>query len=431
MVQLQSKPFTDCEVQIDRLTLNRSDALGHLFNMVGRDWTHLGVAKLYTDIATNGYNLIYLTSRGVGQADTTRGYLNGVSQEGYRLPKGAVIMSPDRTYAALRREVYLRKPEVFKMGCLRDIMSLFQLPAVESDEHKLRTPFYAGFGNRLTDALSYRSVSIPPTRIFTINSNAEISLNLLTLTTYKTSYVTMREIVDHYFPPIGMLVKEGGEEYTDFNYWRDPPLAVDDFSASESGSEFDGDDAVGDGSVRSEDEAGEGEEDLEASYMSRGSVDERGSLYERESIDEGGDMEDSILESVEEDGALDDSQLLEAHGLESSTILEPEEGEARPLNAEGEEDGLEEETEQLQALDLAEDFHSTPLSRALDPQDDLRDLAKVLNSPERIRQPPPAEVDSAIAKIELTTKEPRKDSREGDDLDEEMEEDKEHTPTAA
>jgi phosphatidate phosphatase LPIN len=415
----------------DRLTIHRSDALGHLFNMVGRDWTHLGVAKLYTDIATNGYNLIYLTSRAVGQADMTRGYLNGVSQDGYRLPRGAVIMSPDRTYAALRREVYLRKPEVFKMGCLRDIMSLFQLPAIESEEHKLRTPFYAGFGNRLTDALSYRSVSIPPTRIFTINSNAEVSLNLLTLKTYKTSYVTMREIVDHYFPPIGMLVKEGGEEYTDFNYWRDRPLAVDDFSASESGSEFDGDDAAGDGSVRSEDEAGEGEEDLEASYISRGSMDEHGSLYERESIDETGDMEDSILESVEEDGEMEDSLLAEEHGLESSTMLEPEEGEAPLSYAEIENDNLEEESDQLQGLDLAADVHATPLSRALDPQDDLRDLAKVLNSPERIRQPPPIEVESASTKPE-SIQEPKKDLRgEGDDLEEEEKGEKELTPTAA
>ena len=211
-------------------TITKSDALGHVLNMIGRDWTHLGVAKLYSDIAANGYNLLYLTSRSVGQADSTRNYLNGISQEGYKLPKGAVIMSPDRTIAALRREVYLRKPEVFKMACLRDIMGLFAR----------KSPFYAGFGNRATDALSYRSVSIPPTRIFTINSNAEVSLDLLSLNKYKTGYITMRETIDHFFPPVGMLVQEGGEEFTDFNYWRQAPLDIDEFSLSES--EGDGDD---------------------------------------------------------------------------------------------------------------------------------------------------------------------------------------------
>lgn len=208
--------------------MSRSDALGHVLNMIGRDWTHLGVAKLYTDIVANGYNIFYLTSRSVGQADTTRAYIAGIVQDGYKLPKGPVIMSPDRTIAALRREIYLRKPEVFKMACLRDIMSLF---------NTRKSPFYAGFGNRLTDALSYRSVNIPSTRIFTINSNAEVSLDLLSLNKYKTGYTSMRETVDHFFPPVGMLVQEGGEAFTDFNYWRDIPPDMDDFSGSDSGDE--------------------------------------------------------------------------------------------------------------------------------------------------------------------------------------------------
>lgn len=86
-------------------TITKSDALGHVLTMIGRDWTHLGVAKLYTDIAANGYHLLYLTSRAVGQADTTRNYLNGIVQDKYKLPKGPVIMSPDRTFSALRRYV--------------------------------------------------------------------------------------------------------------------------------------------------------------------------------------------------------------------------------------------------------------------------------------------------------------------------------------
>ena len=253
-------------------TITKSDALGHVLNMIGRDWTHIGVAKLYTDIVANGYNIFYLTSRSIGQADTTRAYLNGVVQDGYRLPKGPVIMSPDRTVAALRREVYLRKPEVFKMACLRDILSLFS--------GKIN-PFYAGFGNRFTDALSYRTVNIPSTRIFTINSNAEVSLDLLSLNKYKISYVSMREIVDHFFPPVSMLVKDGGEDFTDFNYWRDIPKGLDDFSATESESSS----IAGD----EEDEASATEEsvnEMAESYLSRESIDQ--------SV-----LSDSIRESME------------------------------------------------------------------------------------------------------------------------------------
>lgn len=256
-------------------TITKSDALGHVLNMIGRDWTHAGVAKLYTDIVNNGYNIMYLTSRSVGQTDTTRAYLNGICQDGYRLPRGPVICSPDRTMAALRREIYLRKPEVFKMACLRDILNLFC---------GKENPFYAGFGNRLTDALSYRSVNIPSTRIFTINSNAEVSLDLLSLNKYKSSYVTMQELLDHFFPPTSLLVQSGGEEYTDFTYWRDTPQALDDFSTTDSedeGEDDDVDDDEGDDEYDDEmsdgegseypDEA-EGDEDLGASYMSQDSV---------------------------------------------------------------------------------------------------------------------------------------------------------------
>ncbi|GAA6018276.1 hypothetical protein JCM11491_005138 [Sporobolomyces phaffii] len=200
-------------------TITKSDALGHVFTMIGRDWTHLGVAKLYTDISRNGYKMMYLTSRAIGQADTTREYLKGIKQNGFQLPEGPVIMSPDRLMTSLHREVIMRKPEVFKMACLRDIQRLFGE----------RSPFYAGFGNRITDALSYRSVDIPSSRIFTIDSNGEVKMELLELAGYKSSYIHMTDLVDQMFPPIN---RSTAPDFTDFNYWRAPLPQIDlpDFS---------------------------------------------------------------------------------------------------------------------------------------------------------------------------------------------------------
>jgi len=259
--------------------------LGHVLNMIGRDWTHAGVAKLYTDIVNNGYNIMYLTSRSVGQADTTRAYIYGVNQDGYRLPKGPTIMSPDRTLAALRREVYLRKPEVFKMACLRDILGLF---------NGKENPFYAGFGNRLTDALSYRSVNIPSSRIFTINSNAEVSLDLLSLNQYKSSYVTMRELLDHFFPPVSLLVQAGGEDFTDFTYWRDLPPDLEDFSSTDSeDEEQENEEQEEDEEEHEDEEMDEEEEDEEADE------EDEGDDYEL-SGDEGSEVFDDD-EPVEED----------------------------------------------------------------------------------------------------------------------------------
>jgi phosphatidate phosphatase LPIN len=299
-------------------TITKSDALGHVLNIIGRDWTHIGVAKLYTEIVNNGYNIMYLTSRGVGQADFTRAYLTGVVQETYRLPKGPTIMSPDRTIAALRRELYIRKPEVFKMACLRDIKNLFG---------PNRTPFYAGFGNRLTDALSYRSVSIPSNRIFTINSYAEVSLDLLSLNKLKYNYVNMREVVDHYFPPVNSLVKGGGEEYTDFTYWRDPVLELDDFSGSESDERDADEDHLSEDEDVEENE--EENEELGDSYISRDSIDEDG---------ENG-MGDSMMEGSVDEDELTSSMLIADEELEDEGVIP------------GLEDPVEEEHSQVNDLE--------------------------------------------------------------------------------
>ncbi|KAI0305789.1 Lipin/Ned1/Smp2-domain-containing protein [Multifurca ochricompacta] len=189
-------------------TITKSDALGHMLTLIGRDWTHLGVAKLYTDIYKNGYKIMYLTSRAIGQADSTRYYLQGIKQNDYQLPEGPVIMSPDRLMASLHREVIMRKPEVFKMACLRDIQRLFRPVAP--------LPFYAGFGNRITDALSYRSVNIPSSRIFTIDSNGEVKMELLdllgtNLSISVQSYIHMTDL-------------KWESEFTDNNYWKSPLL---------------------------------------------------------------------------------------------------------------------------------------------------------------------------------------------------------------
>ncbi|PGH28152.1 hypothetical protein AJ80_00042 [Polytolypa hystricis UAMH7299] len=282
-------------------TITKSDALGHVLNMIGRDWTHIGVAKLYTDIVSNGYNIMYLTSRSTGQADTTRAYLNGIVQEGFRIPKGPVIMSPDRTIAALRREIYLRKPEVFKMACLRDIQNLFR---------ERKNPFYAGFGNRLTDALSYRSVNIPSSRIFTINSNAEVSMDLLSLNKYRSSYVSMRELVDHFFPPVSLLVQEGGEEFTDFRYWRDHPGDLDNFSVTTDESDYEEEEeelSEDEGSEVYDDDDHDHDDELGDSYISQYSIDDAEDHADAEHSDVeedvgdygGGDYGDGSFHSIE------------------------------------------------------------------------------------------------------------------------------------
>jgi len=126
-------------------TITKSDVLGNLMPLIGRDWSHPGVAELFSNVEKNGYKILYLTSRAIGQANVTKNYLKSVRQGDTLLPEGPVIMSPDRLFTSFKREVVYRKPQEFKIVALREVRSLF------GTEYN---PFYAGFGNRVTVSCS-------------------------------------------------------------------------------------------------------------------------------------------------------------------------------------------------------------------------------------------------------------------------------------
>ena len=47
-------------------TITKSDVLGQVLPMIGKDWSHQGVATLFTNIQKNGYEFVYLTARAIG-----------------------------------------------------------------------------------------------------------------------------------------------------------------------------------------------------------------------------------------------------------------------------------------------------------------------------------------------------------------------------
>ena len=62
-------------------------------------------------------------------------------------------------------------------------------------------PFYAGFGNRDTDAISYRAISINLGKIYIINPKGQIKqFNQM----YVKSYPQINVIVDMMFPTIDL-----------------------------------------------------------------------------------------------------------------------------------------------------------------------------------------------------------------------------------
>lgn len=205
-------------------TITRSDVLGHLLPAVGRDWSQVGVAGLYTQIEKNGYKILYLTARPIGQASQTRTFLRSVTQGSAKLPNGPVLMSPNRLVESFTREVIRRKPHEFKIGALREIRSLFPPDY---------NPFHAGFGNRETDVISYRAVGLIPQRIFVVNPRGEL---VVMKAKYESaaSYSTLQDLVESVFPDISgqdgfAKIKAMTESATfnDWNYWKGSLPTID------------------------------------------------------------------------------------------------------------------------------------------------------------------------------------------------------------
>uniref|UniRef100_A0A0N5A1E3 LNS2 domain-containing protein n=1 Tax=Parastrongyloides trichosuri TaxID=131310 RepID=A0A0N5A1E3_PARTI len=177
-------------------TITKSDILGHVIPAIGGQWAHSGVANLYQRIKNNGYKMIYLSSRAIGQSYTTKNYLKNVNQNSEVLPDGPVLLCPDSIITAFRREVIERRPEEFKIACLSDVKALFP-KELESN------PFVAGFGNRDTDVKSYLAVGIPHNKILIVNPNGDVKCSDKMGVSFSTNYSTMAlETVDYMFPPL-------------------------------------------------------------------------------------------------------------------------------------------------------------------------------------------------------------------------------------
>jgi len=209
-------------------TITKSDVLGQMLPRVGVDWSHLGVTALHQCIAVNGYQMVYLTARGIGMATTTKEYLASIKQGEDMLPPAPVLLSPTRLIESLTREVIRRNPEEFKIECLQQVRSLWP---------EERNPFYAGFGNNSHDETAYLAAGVPPARIFVINPQGEIRRGGGTYCW--ASYPRLLELAQEVFPPLEELAAvadaDGGatalsdvaepveDEFKSFNFWRIPP----------------------------------------------------------------------------------------------------------------------------------------------------------------------------------------------------------------
>ena len=76
---------------ISNLIIYRSNIRGFLLPALGlSDWKHSGVVELYSKIADQGYTMVYLTNRAIGQSDMTREYIYSLTENQYKMPEGPI-----------------------------------------------------------------------------------------------------------------------------------------------------------------------------------------------------------------------------------------------------------------------------------------------------------------------------------------------------
>jgi len=168
-------------------TITRSNVLGHVLPKVNRDWSQKDICQLFTKVHARGYEILYLTSRAIGQSESTRNYLASLRQERCGLPPGPVITSPYRLFASIVREVITHKSQIFKFSMLQSISSLFP-----PGSH----PFNAGFGNSEADCVAYQNAGVPKDRIFIVDYEGAVHVE----EGEPTSFNQMSQLIAAFFP---------------------------------------------------------------------------------------------------------------------------------------------------------------------------------------------------------------------------------------
>ena len=171
-------------------TITKSDILGVILPRIGINWNHENVVDLINKLYFNGYKIIYLTARAIFQSEATHYYLSHITQKNKKLPPGPVIMDPDGVFSSFKKGIIQKEQYMIK------ILSLIEIKKLFGNKDNI---FYAGFGNKETDAIAYRYLGIDLKNIFIIDIFSEITrLGIKN----KTTYSELSNNCDEIFPKV-------------------------------------------------------------------------------------------------------------------------------------------------------------------------------------------------------------------------------------
>jgi phosphatidate phosphatase PAH1 len=169
-------------------TITKTAFRGQLLSLFGKSWYHDNIVDLYSSIANNGYKVLYLSARPFFQSERTRNTLQTIKQNEKSLPIGPVLVNPIHFLSAFHVEIINKTPDEFKISCLNGIRTLFDG----------LNPFYAGFGDKITDYKTYTALGIPDSAIFVVNQLGQVNFNPITKA--QLTYETLVRNLHEYFP---------------------------------------------------------------------------------------------------------------------------------------------------------------------------------------------------------------------------------------
>jgi hypothetical protein len=122
-------------------TVTKTDVAGFGAEKLGYEYIHQGVCEAVSHISKLGYRILFLTSRAITLATSTREFLRsiGFANGGTGMPEFALITTTERFLQSL--VVGVRSADKFKTVALMEILRIFQPqhPAVRSPEESLES----------------------------------------------------------------------------------------------------------------------------------------------------------------------------------------------------------------------------------------------------------------------------------------------------
>ena len=157
-------------------TITKSNARGVLDTMVLESYAHVhdGVCDFLRNIQASdeSLQLLYLTSRPLSYAQSTRRFLEGLRQDQQKLPDGPLFMHPGTLGTVLFGELVTKDMHTYKSDVLmRQVVLTFAAAGREATQHLL----VAGFGNALSDSVAYEMAGMDRQNIYMIDKKSMIN----------------------------------------------------------------------------------------------------------------------------------------------------------------------------------------------------------------------------------------------------------------